>query len=91
MLDLSGLTFLDSMGVRSLIRAAQGLQGNGSLVLRWPDSAVARTLRLSGVAHIPHVEVVDLSPAYPPSRRRRVPPMAPPKQDGPRKLYTIER
>jgi anti-anti-sigma factor len=90
-LDLSGVSFLDSVGVRSLIRAAQGLQSTGSLVLRWPRSAVARTLRLAGVAHIPHVEVVDLSPAYPPPPRRRVPPMVPPRRGGPRRLYTIER
>jgi anti-anti-sigma factor len=89
-MDLSGLSFLDSMGVRAIIRAAQSLHSSGSLILRWPSSAVARTLRLAGVGQLPHVEVVDLSPAAAPPPQRRVPPI-PAKGDSRRPLYTIER
>ena len=45
-LDLSGLAFMDSSGIQALIRAAQGLAGDGKLILRQPGDLVRRILSL---------------------------------------------
>jgi anti-anti-sigma factor len=48
-LDAEELTFVDSSGVRALLRAADALSGHGKLVLRHPSPAVRRVLELMGL------------------------------------------
>jgi anti-sigma B factor antagonist len=50
MLDLSGVEFVDSSGLRVLIEAHQRMQGDGgSLVLARPSGVVRRLFDISGV------------------------------------------
>jgi anti-sigma B factor antagonist len=48
-LDLSGLTFMDSTGVRLLIQIRNALEGKGKLILLSPTDNVAKVLRLIGM------------------------------------------
>jgi anti-anti-sigma factor len=61
-LDLRGLTFIDSSGVRALIMADQHVRAEGGrlIVVRGPDR-VNRVLEMTGVAR--HIELVDEPPA----------------------------
>lgn len=48
--DLSGLSFIDSSGVAALVRAQQQLAAEGhSLTLTRPSSAVARVFEILGI------------------------------------------
>lgn len=58
-LDLSGLDFLDSSGIRALVIAADALRPDGRLVLRSPRDRILRILRLAGLDRAPGFEVVD--------------------------------
>jgi anti-sigma B factor antagonist len=50
-LDLAGVTFMDSTGLAVILRAAKELAGRGSdLVLRAPTPTVLRVLTVTGVA-----------------------------------------
>ncbi|HEX5948004.1 MAG TPA: STAS domain-containing protein [Actinomycetota bacterium] len=48
-LDLSGVTFMDSGGVRALIQACMGLARTGRVRVVRPSEQVRRLLELSGV------------------------------------------
>ena len=49
-LDLGGVTFLDSTGLQSLLRARDEARGRGEeLVLRRPSPAVSRVLDVTGM------------------------------------------
>lgn len=49
-LDLSGVTFIDSAGLRSLIRAQRmATEASGSLVLRGPRPSTLRVLEITGL------------------------------------------
>ncbi len=49
-LDLGGVTFIDSAGLRSLIRAQrQAEEASGSLVLRSPRPSTLRVLEITGL------------------------------------------
>ncbi|HYZ10930.1 MAG TPA: STAS domain-containing protein [Actinomycetota bacterium] len=48
-LDLSGVTFIDSGGLRALIQACMGLGASGSVRIVRPSEQVRRLLKLSGV------------------------------------------
>jgi anti-anti-sigma factor len=58
-LDLSGLSFVDSMGLRTFLRVAAALTGSGRLVLHAPQRSVARTFELVGIEKVPNIELVD--------------------------------
>lgn len=58
-LDLSEVTFLDSIGLAVVIRAALDLEDRGSVVLRAPAPSVRRVLEISGALRVPNVEVVE--------------------------------
>jgi anti-anti-sigma factor len=58
-LDLSDVTFLDSIGIAVVIRTALSLEGRGSLVLNGPRPAVRKILDITGTTDIPNVKVVD--------------------------------
>lgn len=50
LLDLSGLTFIDSTGIRLLVLADARSRGDGKrLVLRRPPEGIRRVLRITGV------------------------------------------
>jgi anti-sigma B factor antagonist len=57
-LDLSGLSFMDSTGVRLLIQIRNALEGKGKLILRSPTDNVAKVLRLIGMDELG----IDLEP-----------------------------
>jgi anti-sigma B factor antagonist len=61
-LDLRGLTFIDSSGLRALIMADQRVRADGGrfIVVRGPDR-VNEVLEVTGVAR--QVELVDEPPA----------------------------
>jgi anti-sigma B factor antagonist len=61
-LDLRGLTFIDSSGLRSLIMADQRVRAEGGrvIVVRGPDR-VNQVLEVTGVAR--QIELVDEPPA----------------------------
>lgn len=50
-LDLSGLQFVDSSGLRSLV-LARGSDGNGRVVLRSPSTPVLRLLDITGLTEV---------------------------------------
>jgi anti-anti-sigma factor len=58
-LDLSAVTFLDSIGLAVVIRTALSLEGRGNLVLKGPRPNVRRVLEMSGTLRVPNVEVLD--------------------------------
>ena len=51
-LDLSELTFVDSSGIRLLIRLRQAIGDDGRLVLRSPQPHVARVLGVAGLEQL---------------------------------------
>ena len=58
-LDLAGLAFMDSSGIQALIKAAQGLAGQGKLILLSPGDLVRRILSLIPMDKLANVEIVD--------------------------------
>lgn len=50
LVDLAGVSFIDSTGIRALIAAAARSQADHRLVLTRPTPAVLRVLRIAGVA-----------------------------------------
>lgn len=56
--DVAGVTFIDSSGLRAIVEAHQARHAAGSqLVLRSPSAAVQRLLEISGLAG--HLDVVS--------------------------------
>ena len=58
-LDLGGLTFIDSTGIRQLILLARRLPPGRSLVIRAPTAAVRRTFEIAGIPDIPQIRLAD--------------------------------
>ena len=56
-IDLSDVTFLDSIGLAVVIRTALALEGRGTLILSGAQAPVRRVLEVSGTAGIPNVEI----------------------------------
>jgi len=52
LVDLEDVTFIDSTGIRLLITAAARCRSDGRLVIDRPSAAVARVLRIAGVAKL---------------------------------------
>ncbi|HEV2060821.1 MAG TPA: STAS domain-containing protein [Solirubrobacteraceae bacterium] len=52
LVDLAGVSFIDSTGIKVLIAAAARSRGDGRLVLMRPTPAVLRVLRIAGVANL---------------------------------------
>ncbi len=48
-LDLSGVTFMDSVGLRAIIQACMGLADTGTVRLVNPAGQVRRLLQVSGI------------------------------------------
>jgi anti-sigma B factor antagonist len=56
-LDFSGVSFMDSSGLRALLEAAQNRSGDGRLVILHPASQVLRVLDISIPGGTPGLEV----------------------------------
>jgi anti-anti-sigma factor len=56
-LDLALLTFLDSSGLHVIVELARSLDGNRSVVLVNPSTAVRRILEITGIDRHPAVEI----------------------------------
>jgi anti-anti-sigma factor len=56
-LDLSALTFIDSVGVQALIKAAEDLQEDGRLILQAPGKIVRKVFELMRLDTVPNVQV----------------------------------
>src|SRR6266542_356214 len=63
-LDLTDLAFINSSGIRVLIRTAERLQGKGRLILRSPNRQVQVVLSLVGVARDGSGVVVEGAPDH---------------------------
>ncbi|HYT30003.1 MAG TPA: STAS domain-containing protein [Actinomycetota bacterium] len=57
--DLSGVTFMDSQGIRVVIAIAHQLEGHGRLILLKPSRPVARVFDLMGIAKLGNLVVAD--------------------------------
>jgi anti-anti-sigma factor len=56
-LDIAGLTFIDSAGIRLILIASQLLGDRGSVVLRSPTRMVRRVIALTGVDKAPNLRI----------------------------------
>jgi anti-anti-sigma factor len=56
-LDLEGLTFIDSYGLRSLVQLSKRMNGAAPLVLDKVPVSVQRVLDIVGVETLPGIEV----------------------------------
>jgi anti-anti-sigma factor len=60
LVDLSGVTFLDSSGIRAFLRVADWLGDRGCLVLHGEPQAVRRVLDLVGIERVaPNIHRTD--------------------------------
>jgi anti-anti-sigma factor len=55
-LNIVDLTFVDTSGVRAILRLAESACPNG-LVLRWPPNNVLRTLEILVVERVPGIRI----------------------------------
>lgn len=58
-LDLEGLDFIDSTGIRQLILLARRLPEGRTLVMRSPTAAVRRTFEIAGIPEVPRIRLAD--------------------------------
>jgi len=56
-IDLSGITFMDSQGIRVVIEIARRLEGLGRLIVLKPSRPVARIFELMGIAKLGNLVV----------------------------------
>ncbi|MDP9295415.1 MAG: STAS domain-containing protein, partial [Actinomycetota bacterium] len=59
-IDLSGVGFMDSSGLRVIIQASQSLNGDDPLSLRSPQPPVARLFEIAGLLDLPSIEMVGV-------------------------------
>jgi anti-anti-sigma factor len=52
-LDMRGVSFMDSSGVKVILGATKALEGRGTLVVRDPQPMVVRLLRITGLLPAP--------------------------------------
>ena len=55
-LTIADLTFVDSSGVRAILRLAETACPNG-VVLRWPPNNVLRTLEILAIENVPGIRI----------------------------------
>ena len=56
-LDLSALTFIDSVGVQALIKTAEDLRERGRLILQAPGKTVRKVFELMRLDTVPNLQV----------------------------------
>jgi len=71
--DLSELTFVDSMGVGLLATASEKLADRGNLILLSPDHSVRRVLELVQLHRRPNVKIIDSDSGAGGDERRAAP------------------
>lgn len=54
--DLARLSFMDSQGVKLVVRARQGLPSGRPVIIRSPGPSVLRVLQLTGLHHVCTIE-----------------------------------
>src|SRR3954470_2531738 len=59
MLDLSGVSFIDSSGIAALLRGVSSTDRSSELVLLHPSRQVRRVLEISGVDGRPGLRILD--------------------------------
>ena len=57
--DMSGVTFMDSSGLNTLLQAARSMNGNGPLVIRRPSEAVRRVFDIALPTGAPGLVIDD--------------------------------
>jgi anti-sigma B factor antagonist len=62
-LDLTGVTFMDSSGLRALIQASMDLGDRGKIRLRHPNEQIRRLLQMSGAQDSLANLVIEADPA----------------------------
>jgi anti-sigma B factor antagonist len=55
-LDMSGVTFLDSSGLRAIVAAHHDAADDSRIVIRRPSDAVTRVLEITGLQSGLHIE-----------------------------------
>jgi anti-sigma B factor antagonist len=60
--DLAGLKFMDTQGVKLIARARQGLPAGRDLIIRGPNPSVHRVLTLTGIDRVCIIEGQRLPP-----------------------------
>jgi anti-anti-sigma factor len=58
-MDVEELRFMDSSAIQLLIRALQGLEGRGRIVLRRPGTGVKRLIDVMGLDRIENLEISE--------------------------------
>lgn len=58
-LDLAGLTFMDSTGLRTLLDAAERLTGERALILRGTRDPVRRVIEIAGIQRVAENLVIE--------------------------------
>jgi anti-anti-sigma regulatory factor len=61
-LDLTELSFVDTIGLHVIARAAADLDGGARLTLRWTDPWLRNVCLLSGIEAFPNVDMQEASP-----------------------------
>jgi anti-anti-sigma factor len=56
-LDISGLTFMDSSGLHAVLNACEHLGSNGHLILKDPTFAVERIFEVSNIRQVDGIRV----------------------------------
>ena len=52
-LDMRGVSFMDSTGLHAILAATEALKGRGTLLLRHPQPIVVRVLQVTGLLPVP--------------------------------------
>jgi anti-anti-sigma factor len=73
-IDLSELTFVDSMGVGLLATAAEKIAGRGDLILVSPDHSVRRILELVQIHQRANVKIIEADSGTGGDEGNKVPP-----------------
>jgi anti-sigma B factor antagonist len=58
-IDLSEVSFIDSMGITILVEAAHILGDRGCIIVHGAHDAVKRVLDVTGIEAVPNVHVID--------------------------------
>jgi anti-sigma B factor antagonist len=67
-IDMSALRFIDSTGIRELVRAAKAIEPRGwCLLLHIDDGPVGRALELVGLKTVPNIHIIDHVEAHTPA------------------------
>ena len=72
-LDMRGVSFMDSTGLRAILAATEALRGRGTLVLRDPQPIIVRVLEVTGLLVAPDGVPLEVRFDDPPNGDGQVP------------------